>query len=142
MHWLVYASIIIVSSSAFHVFSKFAENKIDPSVAVLFVQGAGFLASIALFFLFNHGTGKEMNIQTSGIIFAIISGTVISFSNFAVFAMYNAGAPMSIAVPLTRTAVVICSVIFGILLFRENIDLTRSIGILLGIASIYCMVKK
>ena len=145
MHWLFYVALLIAGSTLFHIFSKFSNTKADPILGFVVMQGAAFLAALFIFFIYRLLKPENLmfaNFELSSLHFAIMAGIAIGLTNCAVFLMYNAAAPISIAVPLTRTGVVVGAVMAGLILFGETLGWVRSAGILLAVFSSYLMMYK
>jgi uncharacterized membrane protein len=135
--WILWVALMVTTSVAFHIFSRYARDGMDIFPFALIVNGSALAACVLLYFIF-HKPGIELP-GNNGILFAVLAGVSIGVANFAAFGVYKTGMPVSIAVPLTRTAVAMGAVVLGIILFSETLTLVNVAGIGLSLVSIYLM---
>ncbi|HOO82072.1 MAG TPA: EamA family transporter [Alphaproteobacteria bacterium] len=140
MHWLVYALVVIAGGLGIHSFSKLAKSYIDPVYTFLLAGGVFFTISI-LTFLIMGGREHIAQTPTKGIILALCTGVAMTAANFGVFLMYKAGAPMSVAMPLTRTSTAILAVLFGVFFFAEKLTLVNMTGVVFAVIGIVLITR-
>ncbi len=79
--------------------------------------------------------------QGKAVIYSMIAGIIIGVINIAIFYMYRAGAPISVALPVTRIGVVVLAIIAGFVIFSETLSPTKMVGIALSFLSIFLMTR-
>ncbi len=138
VHWLFFATLVIVGGVIFHLFSRLAKGEIDMIYAGVIAAIAGLAGSAAAFFLLAdpHVIAAA---STKGIIYAALAGLGTALASIAAFMMYKAGAPMSISSPITRAGATVFAVIFGMVLFSESLSFLNIVGVVLSIVSIVLM---
>lgn len=132
--WILWFALMVTTSIGFHIFSRYARDGIEILPFAVMLNGAAFTISLLLYFCFQKAGAPTLN--SNGILFALLAGISIGVANFAAFGVYKSGIPVSIAVPLTRTAVALGAVVLGIILFSEKLSLMNLAGITLSIVSI------
>ncbi len=132
--WAIFVALTVMGSLGFHIFSRYAKGNIDPLLAVVICNGAAFAICLAAYLIYS-GT-EFVKPSNSGLIFSVLAGVFVGLANFSVFAMYKSGLSVSIAVPMTRAAVAMGAVVFGILLFSEKLTLANAAGIILSVISL------
>lgn len=140
MHWLVYALIVIAGGMGIHGFSKLAKPYIDPVSAFFWAGGVFFIVSTLTFFLAG-GHAHIAQTPPKGIIFALCAGAAMALANLGVLLMYKAGAPMSLAMPLTRTSTMILAVLVGAVFFAEKLTFVNLAGVGLAIVAISLITR-
>ena len=131
MHWLGFAGIFSVCLASYHVVIKLTEAKISPALGTL-VMTAVSLVIVGLYFMFVKSSGATQFSTKEGLVFAAISGVIIALTDIVAYEMYNAGAPVSTASPLTSVAAIILAFIAGVLFLQEGITITKLLGLGLG----------
>ncbi len=140
MHWLVYTLVVITGGVGIHAFSKLAKPYIDPIYTFLLAGGVFFAISIVTFLMVG---GREHIAQTptKGIVFALCAGVATAVANLGVFLMYKAGAPMSVAMPITRTSTAVLAVLLGFFLFAEKLTFVNLTGVAFAVAAIVLIAR-
>lgn len=139
MHWLVYAFIVIFGAAGMHVFSRMAKGLVHPVTAAL-IASAVFLCSAAVIFMFSGEARLQISeISSGGLMAALLMGVSLSAVNLALFYVYHAGAPLSMAVPLIRVSAAVLGVFAGLLFFAEQLSLVQAFGVGLALTGIVVM---
>lgn len=141
MHWLVYAVIAMIGTTAFNVFLKSSEGQISPLAGTFLLQLSALVMAGVMFFFHSAQADTELVWSTKGIVYSVLAGLVIMLVNFAIFSMYHHGAPLSLAVPLARTGMIVLTVFCGFVIFREPVNLEKLIGIALCLSGVYLLAR-
>lgn len=141
MSWMVYAAIMMVGSAVFNICLKYSDGHIEPVVGAFLLQLAATV--LATFLLIGYQAQSDTRIVWTmpGVTFSVVAGLVIMIVNYSAFAMFNQGAPLSVAVPLIKTATVLITVAAGFVLFREQFTWEKLTGIVLCLSGIYLLVR-
>ncbi len=142
MHWLVYAFGITIGAACIHIFAKSQSLEILPIPAMFVGSFAFFAFSALLFFGSGQSVGTLSVLPSKAIYMALATGFFISITHFCVFFMYNANAPLTIAVPIVRMGAVLVAVTVGLLVFKEQLSPQKMFGIVLACISIFFMTRK
>lgn len=139
MNWLVYAFIVIFGAAGMHVFSKLAKGVIHPIAATMIASGVFFCVAL-VFFLFSSEAKAQVSSLGFGAVWpAVLMGLSMSALNIALFYVYHAGAPLSVAVPFIRVSAAVLGVIIGLLFFAEKLSLMHSVGVGLALLGVVVM---
>ena len=115
------------------VFSNKQQEKTQNFSLFILLYKSEHWATLRFYETYNKITNK-------GLIYSILAGLIIGVANIAILAMYHYKAPLSVAVPITRTGGMLLTVVLGILLFSEILTIKQVIGIILGIISILFLI--
>ncbi len=138
--WVVYACVVVFGATGIHFFSKIAKGNIEPPIALVYTMAAGLLFSICFAFFSNESFVKSMS-ETKAIALYGAVGISICVANLGIFWMFQAGAPISIATPLVRSAPAIFAVLLGVFFFGEHLKLHHIMGMLLAGVGFFFMTK-
>jgi drug/metabolite transporter (DMT)-like permease len=141
MNWYYLVFIAVIGTSAFSAFVKLSHGKIDPILGTVLLQFAAFIL-VALYYGGKRSSLDSAVVWTSaGVIYSLLAGVFIVIANLCIFYIYHYGAPLSIAAPMMRVGSMILVVLIGIFLFKENLDHTKILGLILSITGIYLLAK-
>ncbi|MEZ5919696.1 MAG: EamA family transporter [Alphaproteobacteria bacterium] len=144
MSWVLYACIVVLGAAGIHIFSKISQPFITVYPALLVATASAFVsAGIAagVFVLFRGGFSTIGVIQPAGLLYAALVGVCITVAHLAIFYMYGANAPLSIAMPIVRMGAVVLAVFAGVLFFREQLTFINYAGIGLAILAVILMAR-
>ena len=139
--WGLYCGLTVLGALGIHFFAKLSGQAGDPLLAMFF---AHIVATVSIGVVYFLGKNTESNISSINIkifIWMLLMGFCIALANCAVLYMYKHHAPISIAVPVTRTAVALLSVLLGVLFFSEVLSPIKLGGFVLSLVSIYMMTR-
>ncbi|MEZ5814553.1 MAG: EamA family transporter [Alphaproteobacteria bacterium] len=121
------------------VFVKYASGKVDPYSAVFYWScGAFVVGFISLLF----GKYTQSSFSTlPGTGFALAAGFVIALGSLGYLLAFQRGVDFSFATPLVNISVVIGGLVFGYLLFKEDVNALRLSGVVLGCVSIFLLTR-
>lgn len=131
--WIFFVVLMVVGSLGIHIFLRYARDNTDLMSALIIAHGVAFAVCVILYFLLPSSHSMPLSVNT--IIICSLVGVSIAVANIAVLGMYKAGLSVSIAVPLTRTAVAVGAVLLGVLLFSEKLTMVNMAGIVLSVIS-------
>ncbi|MFK7839616.1 MAG: EamA family transporter [Bdellovibrionales bacterium] len=138
--WSVYACLVVFGATGIHFFSKLAKDSIDPVVALTFTMLAGLILSLC-FLPFAKSSFVDALSHTRGILFYALVGVSIVIANLGIFWMFQAGAPMSVATPIVRSAPAIFAIFLGVLFFQETLKMHHILGLLLAASGFFLLTK-
>lgn len=125
----------ITGQVLYHVTQKSVSAGAHPVVSLMAFYGVAALASLPLFLLFPvSGSVSEELGKLNWAVYAVGASIVLIEIGFLL--VYRAGAELSGAFVLTSAAVTICTLLVGLLFFREAVSLTKLAGIALCLAGI------
>ena len=136
--WVAYAIMVSLGSTLLHASSKMMKGIVDPMIASM-IAGIFFIIIPVFMFVWNKEPVAFYSISVKGWFWAVLYGLAVALANVAVIFMYKSGAPMSIAVPLTRTAVMCLAVFVGLLFFAESLTAIKMLGIVFSIFGLVLM---
>jgi drug/metabolite transporter (DMT)-like permease len=139
--WIFYASASTVALAAADVFIKLASGKVSNSVGVLFYGSCTFSMGLA-WFLWQRIHGVAQHAQPSGIFAAIGVGVSFCLVTVALYAMFEAGAPISVASPLVRLGGLLIASLVGLLFWHEPLTLRYALGVLLMCGGVYLIITR
>lgn len=116
-----------------------ALSKILPKDTSVFLVNAyasliGALFMFIIFFL----TSSNKSVAVSGKVLAISLGIglLISSGNYLIIKAYSLGAPQSLFTALFYPILIILSLLFGLLLWHEKLNVAQIIGVILSITGV------
>lgn len=119
---------------------KFSSGKIDPYTGILFWSLGTFIIGVCTF-AYAKFTAQATEITLTGASLLTLAGAFIAAGSVSFLMAYERGAQFSFAAPAVNISVVTGGLIFGLLLFKEDISLARLAGIALGAASIFLLTR-
>ena len=139
--WIWPAIYTTLATALFNASLKMTDGEIPKAYSALILQLVALLPAIIMIFFSNETIQNSLSqITNKGLIYSILAGLIIGVANIAILAMYHYKAPLSVAVPITRTGGMLLTVVLGILLFSEILTIKQVIGIILGIISILFLI--
>lgn len=140
MSWLVYALMVCVGAAGIHVFSKLSNGLIGTNLGLVVAMGAAFL-SAAVFYIVRGQYAGLQEAQPLGWVYAALVGVCVAVAHLAIFYMYSAQAPLSIAVPIVRMGAVVIVLLVGMLLLGEQLKPVNFAGIRLAVLAVILMSR-
>lgn len=138
----MYAWMVVFGTTLFQLLIKISDTKIEPITGTVIMQLAALLAVLGVFFFKGlHKQFGDVQLLSLGVGYAVLAGATIGMVNMCIYLMYNAGAPFSLSSGITRAGPLVLSVILGVLLLKEKINIMEFSGILLSIAGIILIIK-
>lgn len=140
MNWVVYAVGAAVALAVADVLVKLAAGKLPSSLGLL-LYGCVPFATGLIWFLWDKSRNVSMAVQPQAMVFAVGVGIAFTLVTIAMYAVFRAGAPISMASPLVRLAGLLVASVVGVLFWKEGISLRYVIGMALSVAGIFLIVK-
>jgi len=139
--WIVYGAASAVALAAADIFIKLAAGRVSNSVGVLCYGSCTFSMGLA-WFLWQRMNGVAQHAQPSGIFAAMGVGVSFCLVTVALYAMFEAGAPLSIASPLVRLGGLLVASVVGLLFWHEPLTPRYALGIILACSGVYLIVSR
>ena len=137
--WKITALFAAILYGLHNVFTKLASGKISDQFGGLMLEFTGaFLILGYIIFLRFKGT-NSFNFTKEGILFSIFAGACVGIGSVLYFTIFRLGGNLSIAGPIVLVGGVLIMTIVGIIFFKEGISLLKTIGLTLGIISLYIL---
>ncbi|MBX2834149.1 MAG: EamA family transporter [Micavibrio sp.] len=140
MSWLIYAGIVVIGAAGIHIFAKLTGKHVDGDYAVLISTASAFLTA-SCYFLIKRGLPDFSNLSLKAWGLAAAVGASITVAHVAIFYMYNANGPISIAMPIVRMGPVVIAVLFGVMILGEPMKIVHLVGILMAGVSIFLLTR-
>ena len=138
--WGFYAALVVIGSVGIHFFAK-VSNQIASPLFAMFIASSASAILIGIIYFFTKDSEKTNDLSTKALVFMLLMGVCLALANCAVIYMYKYNAAISVAVPVTRTAVAFFAVLLGYLFFSETLSAMKIGGFILSILSIYMMTR-
>ena len=118
---------------------KLASGSGNPTALALVVQLAS-VATLAVLAL-RQPISKSF-LLTPNLIYSIIAGILMGFAlNLLFYLLKNSGLQASTIIPFTLIGRNLVLVILSLLIFRDTLSLSRIIGLTLGLASLFLIIR-
>lgn len=118
---------------------KLSAGKIDPYTMILFWSLGGLVVGLTAY---TYGKlGNHIQFTSQGVLYSSIAGLSIAIGSLGYILAFTRNVEFSFATPLVNISVVTGGVVFGYLIFSENISPARMLGLALGIASIFLLAR-
>lgn len=140
MSWLIYALLVCFGAAGIHIFSKLSKGLIEPTLGVFVAMIAAFVFA-AIFYVLRGQFAGLSEAQFSGWVYSALVGVCVAIAHLAIFYMYNAQAPLSVAVPIVRMGAVAVVLVVGMLLLGEQLKPINFVGILLALGALVLMTR-
>lgn len=126
-NWLIFSFITLVIWGVYGIFPKLATNYIDPKSVLIFqVIGSAIIAIILLATM-----NFKPEINSKGIMFAVLAGLITSFGTIFFFYALAKG-KASVVVTITALYPIVTIILASIFL-KETITLKQGIGMLFAV---------
>ena len=94
-------------------------------------------AGIMLLLHFLTSTQKTLVLEQRYLLIALGIGALISLGNFGIIKALSLGAPQSLFTPIFYVALIVYGVIFGLLFWREHLNIIQIIGIVMAVVGLF-----
>lgn len=139
--WWLYCILVTLGGAFFGIAMRYADKDIEPSVFAAVYSGFATLI-LLVFLMVMIGMGEPIKYTQTALIVAVCLGPVFVLVDRGVIAMYRAGAPVSLAMPLIRTLLALITALIGIVVFAEDMDILKALGIIACSSGIFLMGQK
>ena len=141
MSWLHFAFIFMAFSAIHTTCIKMAGDGITPLYAMLISNIVVFVGSVVLFIIFK-AQGMEMIATKPAVNWMVAAGLCVIIFEVAYLYIFYMNTPMATATTVMRVGTLGIVIAISFLIFQEKFDVTKALGLVLGITSIYLMTKK
>lgn len=131
-------AIIAISVISYQIFQKNIVNNIHPVVSVIISYVIALVCSLALLFIFPLKGGVLAEIQKANYATYLVGVAIIGIE-IGFLLVYRNGWKISLALPVSSSISITVLAIIGFLFFKEQLSLTKILGIILCISGIYLL---
>ena len=140
MHWLLWASVIVVASFGNHFVYKLMSTQASPLfMAAVATLSSGIFCLLA-YFMFDFSSGDKMKLSVVPALAAV--GLMLAIIEIGYLYAYNAGAPLNSLYVLVGASIAVSLFVAGVLFFQEQLTISKAAGCGLSVAAIYLLVRK
>lgn len=140
MTWVFWALLAAAFNGLADIFFKLVNGKIHNGLSGVIINVCSIIPAL-VYTLYVKSQGLPIPLSREGIVYSILAGLSVGLITLPMFKMFNQpGADLSMAVPVMRIAVVISAVIFGIIIFRDSINLKLIVGLLISLVGLFIVV--
>lgn len=134
MSWAILAIIAPIVFVIYHIISKFLPS----GISIFLVNAYAFIFGALLMFMahFLVSEDKSPYLTSKNLIFALSIGACLSFGNFLIIKAFSLGAPQSSFSAIMYPLLITYSLIAGIFIWHEKINVPQFVGILFAIIGI------
>lgn len=134
-------ALVVLSSLCYHLCQKSTPTALNPIVALIITYVCASVVSIVSFFIFVPKANLIESLRATNWTSFLLGFAVVGIELGFLLA-YRAGWSISVVGLLSNTVVALLLIPIGILLFKENISITRNLGVLLCITGLILISKK
>ena len=138
--WFGFAVAAAVLYALHQVFTKLAASRIGDGLGALLVEATAAVSVLAYLGWLWFGGGWNQQFTPAGATYSVLTGICVGSGTVVFFLMFQRGGPLS-AVPAILAAGAAMMALAGVLFFREQLSLSRSLGIVLSIVGLYLLRK-
>ena len=141
MHWIVFALVSAISYFVHDFILKLGADKLNPYFT-------GFLLSLSstiacgIFWLFQNNSHNTSIGAMKDIRWVLFAGVFLAIASIAFIKTFSGNAPFNIAMPLIYITIILLGVLSGSFIFKESLNYTQLIGIVLCCAGLLLVFKK
>ena len=140
-NWIPYAFVTIFALATADIAVKFAAGKISNSLGMLIYGSCVFLISLS-WVIYQYSNGVQFHAERQGVIAAFVVGISFCTVTFGLYFTFEAGARISLSSPMIRVGGLVLASLFGLLAFRETLNLQYSIGVLLALVGVALLITR
>ncbi len=141
MSWFTYAAVAAVGVATADICVKMASDKVSTSIGLICYGGCSFAAGV-VWLLMERSKGEVQWPHLDGWIPALGVGVAFTVVTICMYTAFRVGAPLSLASPIIRIAGLTLASLFGILLFKEEINLQFIVGGGLAVVGIFLLATR
>lgn len=142
MNWLTYTWITAISYGVFNVFMRLSSLfGMTSQLGTLILNFSAALTILGYSLMTRNFSQSIGSVTILGITFAIATGLIAAIGNTARFLSFDAKAPLATSQIIITIGQLIIVAIVSTIFFKENLTVSKIIGMLMGIAGIYFLLK-
>lgn len=138
--WVVVTILVAVFFGLYHIFTKAAAGRIPDAVGGFWLEGTALIA-MGVYLLWVRQPLWGSQVSRTGLWFAIAAGICVALGTVLNFTVYRLYGPLSSAGPMILLGALIITAAAGVLVFDESLTVSRSVGWVLAIASIWLLSR-
>ena len=122
--------------AAFEVFAGLAGNRVNSWLAAVLYNGIGTFVPLIIYLSLSH-KGKT---TVKGIVFAGLAGVAIMLFSLGLARVFARGGELNYVIPVIYGGAIVLSSLYGIFILKEKSGILQSLGLLLVVGGIGCIV--
>lgn len=134
MDWKILAIIVPLTFVGYQSLSKLLPKTVSLYLVNAYAAIFGIILMLALHLMTSPNKSLAVNSKTLPLIIGI--GVLISLGNFGVIKAFSLGAPQSLFSVIFYVTLLIYGVLFGILIWKETLNLPQIFGAILSVFGI------
>ena len=138
MDWKILAISAPLFFVTYQTLSKLLPKDTSSFLVNAYASLAGLIAMLLLHWL--TVPNKSIALPQRSLIIALTMGTLIALGNYGIIKAYSLGAPQSIFSPLFYVITIVYGIIFGLLLWHEQLNLIQLLGATLSVIGIILII--
>lgn len=138
MDWKIVAIITPLAFASYQSLSKLLPKTTSVFLVNAYASLIGLVFMLSLHFLLSPNKSLALSSKTIPIVIGI--GIFISLGNFGIIKAFNLGAPQSIFSLIFYVILIVYGMLFGLLIWHEQLNLPQILGALMSIAGILTIV--
>ena len=135
MNWSFYALFAILFTGFSDIFRKLGSDLKDPFFGSLMFQAGTFTTTLIMYLLFS----RKVVDNPKGIFFAVLGGIFIAIFTTLSFKTLSVGPGASVVLPALRIGGIAVTVILGIILLKERLNINTFLGLVFSFIGIYLL---
>jgi len=142
MNWYVLAACAALCMALYNLLIKAAAGHLHVMVGAVVLQVVAALIGAGLLLLLYLRGILPPNLATpKGLTLAALAGVSIGLAEILTFAVYSKGAPASVGTPLIVGGSVLLTAVVGVLLLRETLSWSQTLGTLLIVGGVALLAR-
>ncbi len=138
--WLVVTLLVAMLFGLYHVFTKLAAGRLPDAVGAFWLEGLA-LIGVGVFLVITRQSLVGPAVTKTGLIFALAAGACVGLGTVLNFTIYRLQGSLSVAGPIVLLGAVVIMAVAGILLFKEQLTISKAAGWLCAIAAIWLLSR-
>ncbi|MBK66639.1 MAG: hypothetical protein CMP22_00735 [Rickettsiales bacterium] len=137
--WWVFCIVLTLSATTFGILMKYLGEEVSPNLVGIIFTTTSIIILLSICY-FEYGFSNFENMSKASVIYAICAGLSYVGVDMAIIFMYRNQAPISLAMPVVRAGLALCTAIIGVIFFAEDLSLFKTLGVLLTVIGIVLVV--
>ncbi len=138
LDWKVLAISVPLFFVGYQTLSKLLPKTVSIFLVNAYASLIGLLIMLTLHFLLSPNKSLALNAKSLPIVIGI--GILISLGNFGIIKAYSLGAPQSLFTPIFYIALITYGILFGLLIWHEQVNIPQILGVMLSVVGILMIV--
>lgn len=134
----VFVLLTTVSFGFFNIFIRAAGPRIGGILGPLVVEGFATAVLLA-FFIWLKLRGSAESVTSLGLAYSMAAGFCAAAGSIGFFIVFSRGGQLSAAGSFVLIGSTLLTILGGFILFKEPVNASRLVGILLGLVSLYLL---